>query len=158
MQKEKIKNSILFNNFLKKLKPEIVYLKGDAIVPAKDLSWKVDPANNKIVEKVRPKTHEFENSLKEDIKNELKGVSKFPTKKEVIIVLSHGFHSQKEYQNCDLDNRAKTVLDALKGPVYIDDSQVSILITYKDFLKNSQESYYRFSVKILIGNLIGKNK
>ena len=43
-------------------------------------------------------------------------------------------------------------MDALKGPVYKDDSQVKILWTYKEFLEKSQESYYRFSVTILDGH------
>ena len=136
-------------NFLEKLKPEVIYLHGDSIVPAKDLSWKRDSRTGKIIEKVRPNTHKFENILKQDIKNELKDVDQFPTDKEIFIILSYGLHSSHEYKKHDLDNRAKTILDALKGPVYSDDSQVKILFTYKELLDNSQESYYRFSIKIL---------
>ena len=40
-------------------------------------------------------------------------------------------------------------MDALKGVVYEDDRQVKILLTDKIFLKNSSESHFIFSVKIL---------
>jgi|GEM_PF-2798153 len=146
------------SEFIKDLKPEIVYLHGDAVVPAKDLSYKKDKKTGEIIEKVRPNTHRFEIKLKNDLNEQLKGVEEFPTNKEVLITLNCGFHSKTKYKGCDLDNTAKTILDALRGPVYDDDSQVKFLITYKDFLENSQESYFRFTVKILNKNLIVRIK
>lgn len=60
-----------------------------------------------------------------------------------------GLHADSEYERCDLDNRIKTIFDALKSVVYIDDCQVKILWSHKEFLKNSECSYYQIAVKIL---------
>lgn len=134
---------------LLRINPEINYLVGNIIVPAKALTYKIDEQTHEILETIKPRTHEFENRLKSDLQKELDGVKQFPTKKEVFVSIIHGMHAEKEYKTCDLDNRAKTILDAMKGPVYIDDSQVKLLWTEKKFLKGEEQSYYRISVKIL---------
>ena len=139
-----------------KIKPEIDYLVGDALVPAKALSYKIDKKTKKVREIVKARTHEFENKLKADLKKELSGVKHFPAKKEVFVSITHGIHAEKEYSSCDLDNRAKAILDAMKGPVYKDDSQVKLLWTEKKFLEHEEQSYYRISVKILDNSLCKK--
>lgn len=136
-------------SFLNKLEPELVYMAGSSTVPAKALEYKKDPTTNNIKEIITPRTHEFENALKKDLIKELKEVDLFPTDKEVFIVVSHGFRGKKEHNKCDLDNRAKTILDALKGPVYKDDSQVKILWTYKELAVTWDDNYFSFLVKIL---------
>lgn len=141
-----------FKDIIDELKPEIKHLMGHTIVPAKAFSYKRDSKTNKIIENIPPKTHEFENYLREDLKKALKGVSLFPTKKEVFVVITYGINSEKEYSKHDLDNRAKTILDALEGAVYLNDSQVKVLWTYKKFLKKAQTSYCLISVKILTKN------
>lgn len=133
---------------IKALEPEIVHMEGNALVPAKAVCYK-KKENGDVVETVKPRTHEFENSLKEKMKKELEGVSLFPTKEYVFLSITYGLHSSNEYKKLDLDNRAKTILDALKGVVYEDDMQVKVLVTDKIFLENTPESYYRFSIKIL---------
>ena len=56
----------------------------------------------------------------------------FPSKKEVVIFVIQFFLSKKEYDVRDVDNMSKTILDCLKGKLYIDDSQVrTLLITKK---------------------------
>ena len=56
----------------------------------------------------------------------------FPSKKEVVIFVIQFFLSKKEYETRDVDNMSKTILDCLKGKLYIDDSQVrTLLITKK---------------------------
>ncbi|MEK7060426.1 MAG: RusA family crossover junction endodeoxyribonuclease [Patescibacteria group bacterium] len=56
----------------------------------------------------------------------------FPSKKEVVIFVIQFFLSRKEYDARDVDNMSKTILDCLKGKLYIDDSQVrTLLITKK---------------------------
>ena len=56
----------------------------------------------------------------------------FPSKKEVVVFVMQFFLSKKEYEIRDIDNMSKTVLDCLKGKLYIDDSQVrTLLITKK---------------------------
>jgi len=133
---------------IKALEPEIVHMEGNALVPAKAVCYKKD-ANGGITETIKPRTHEFENELKEKIKKELTGVSIFPTKEYVFLSITYGLNSSSEYKKLDLDNRAKTILDALKGVVYEDDMQVKVLLTDKLFLEHTSESYYKFSVKIL---------
>ena len=91
----------------------------------------------------------LKNRLKEEITSDLKKDNRFPTKKPVFVSVVHGLHSKRGFQECDLDNRAKTVLDALKGVVYDDDTQVHKLWTQKTFLKQEEESYYRIAIKIL---------
>ena len=41
------------------------------------------------------------------------------------------FSSRKEYESRDVDNISKTILDCLKGKLYIDDSQVRNLLISK---------------------------
>jgi len=135
----------------KSIQPEIIYLHGNALIPAKALSYKVDKNTRNIIEKIKPRTHTFENNLRKDLGKELIDIDMFPTKDEVLVSIVHGIHSQKEYNQCDLDNRAKTILDALKSVVYIDDSQVRMLWTHKVFLKDKQESFFRISIKLLNG-------
>ena len=76
-------------------------------------------------------------------------MNRFPTKKPVFVSIVHGLHSERGFQDCDLDNRAKTILDALKGVIYDDDAQVHLLWTQKSFLKKEAESYYRVAIKML---------
>ncbi|MEK7144977.1 MAG: RusA family crossover junction endodeoxyribonuclease [Patescibacteria group bacterium] len=56
----------------------------------------------------------------------------FPSKKEIVVFVIQFFLSKKEYDTRDVDNMSKTILDCLKGKLYIDDSQVrTLLITKK---------------------------
>ena len=133
---------------IKALQPEIVHIEGNTLVPAKAVCYKKED-DGSITERTKPRTHQFENGLKEKMKEELKGVSIFPTSKYIFLSITYGLNSSNEYKKLDLDNRAKTILDALKGAVYEDDMQVKVLLTDKIFLENKPESYYQFSVKIL---------
>jgi len=155
LQKER-RNNMARRDTINKIKPEIIYLSGNALIPPKAFSYKLDSATKKPIEKIKPRTHKFENELNKDLKKELTGIKIFPTKNEVFVSILHGINSEKQYLKCDLDNRAKTILDALKKVVYLDDSQVKILWTEKEFLKNAQENFYRISVKILDENIIRK--
>ncbi len=131
----------------KAIRPEVVYLRGGITVPAKSVSYREDGTG--IREVVKPSTHKFENDLRLDLKKELEGVTLFPTREEVLVCVVHGCHAERDYKGCDLDNRAKTILDALKDVIYLDDSQVKMLWTHKAFLKHEPESFYRISIKIL---------
>jgi hypothetical protein len=65
------------------------------------------------------------------------------------VSITYGLHSSKDFEELDLDNRTKTILDALKDVVYLDDRQVKIVLADKIFLEHKMESYFVFSVKIL---------
>ena len=109
---------------------EIVYLRGNALIPSKSISYKVDKLTGEKILIEKANTHKFENELKDDFRKDLKNINIFPTNKDVLISIVHGIHSSKEYKKCDLDNRAKCILDALKEVVYVDDSQVRMLFSY----------------------------
>lgn len=130
------------------LAPEIVYLQGNTLVPSKALNYKFSD-DGAVVERVKPNTKKFEGDLKKTLRKELTGVKQFPTRNEVLVSIVHGIHAKDRYNECDLDNRAKLILDALKDVVYLDDSQVKMLWTHKAILQNSQESFFRLSIKIL---------
>ena len=133
----------------KPLQYDLVYTDGNALVPSKALSYKQDEQGKVVSELIKPNTIRFENSLKDSLKKNLGENKIFPTAKDVFVSIVHGLNSEAEYKKCDLDNRAKCILDALKTVIYQDDAQVKILWTEKIFLKNEQTSYYRIGVKIL---------
>lgn len=56
-------------------------------------------------------------------------IIKKPNKVEVVLSISH---SLEAFEISDVDNLSKTVLDALTGIAYDDDSQVTTLIVQKD--------------------------
>ena len=123
--------------------------KDDGEVPPKTFSYYENKETGQIVLRQKPRTHHFENALKKKIVKDLRNDDRFPTKKPVFVSIVHGLHSERGFQDCDLDNRAKTILDALKGVVYDDDTQVHKLWTQKRFLQKEAESYYRVAIKIL---------
>ena len=134
------------------VQPDYVYVKfgkDDGEVPPKTLSYYEDGETGQVVVKQKPRTHQFENTLKQEIAEELCDDKQFPTKKPVFVSIVHGLHSERGFQDCDLDNRAKTILDALKDVIYDDDTQVCMLWTQKQFLKRETESYYRVAIKVL---------
>ena len=109
----------------KNIEPDMVYKKegkSDGVVPSKTISYKKDDKTGGIILQ-RPKTHVFENALKKEVAKYLSADSQFPTKNPVFVSVVHGLHSERGFKDCDLDNRAKTILDALKGVIYEDDTQ-----------------------------------
>jgi Holliday junction resolvase RusA-like endonuclease len=133
---------------LKNFQPEIDFIKGGALVPSKELAYKTN-SDGQVVEKVKPLVKEFEKSLNQEFAKLLENGKAFPTEEKVFLFITHGLNSQKVYKNFDLDNKAKTICDALKKAVYIDDSQIDVLLCNKSFLKNTSESFFRITVKIL---------
>lgn len=131
-----------------KIEPEIDFMKGNALIHSKALKYKKDE-NGNIVETTKPNVKKFETSLKNELKELLKNINIFPIKDKVLMTITHGLHSEQEYEKLDLDNRAKTICDALEDAVYVNDNQVEVLICNKIFLKNTSESYFRFTVKII---------
>ena len=133
-----------------KFKPEIIYERGEYLIPSKALEYKKDPKTGKVIEKTPPKgIGEFDRMIKKDLGERLIGVKRFPTRKEVFVSISHKIHSSQSYKRCDLDNKAKAVLDALKDIVYTDDAQVKFLWNDKILDNKQQSSSFRLSIKIL---------
>ena len=141
------------------IQPDYVLVKfgkDNGEVPPKTLSYYEDEETGQIVVKQKPRTHQFENALKQEVAEGLRADKRFPTTKPVFVSIVHGLHSGRGFQDCDLDNRAKTILDALKHVVYDDDTQVCMLWTQKRFLKNETESYYRVAIKMLDSKMSDK--
>ena len=140
----------MFNSkFYKTFKPDFTYTEGDTLVPSKALKYKTDPITKKIIETTSPRSKSYEKNLRSYLEEVLKNESLFPTKSKVFIIVTHWLHAKSKYDGCDLDNRAKLILDAMKGPIYPDDCQVKVLWTYKELLNESQESHFSFIVKII---------
>ena len=141
-----------------KLKAELIYTKYDSIVPAKAFAYKKDPVTQETIELIKPRTHKFENSLKEELSKQLDDSSIFPVSEEILVSIILGLHAEKEYQTCDLDNRIKTILDALKSVIYIDDRQVKMIWSEKVFLRSENNSFFQIKIKILNDKIINQIK
>jgi len=80
----------------------------------------------------REKVTAFRSLVERTLTPQVIASSIFPSKKEIVVFVIQFFLSRKEYDARDVDNMSKTILDCLKGKLYIDDSQVrTLLITKK---------------------------
>lgn len=133
------------------LKPDLEYFQGDTLVPSKAVQYKKEPKTGEVIEIISPRTRQFENDLRKYLASKLNIQSGFPIKKkkQLLVIITHGFRSKKEYKKCDLDNRAKTLLDAMCGPVYFDDNQVKYLLTDKMLFSRKStlhSSFFRIAI------------
>ena len=136
-------------NLIAHLHPELIHVTG-GFVPSKNVNYKMDKDGNVLSFFDRPKALGFERALRAELKKALTVAADqtFPTKEEVHVGITFALHSEKDYPQGDIDNKAKTILDALKGPVYIDDHQVKILYV-KKMKTTKEEDWCLFAVKIL---------
>ncbi|OGG77929.1 hypothetical protein A3A36_02560 [Candidatus Kaiserbacteria bacterium RIFCSPLOWO2_01_FULL_52_12b] len=80
----------------------------------------------------KEKVTAFRSVVNKTLAPEIIASSIFPSKREIVVFVIQFFLSKKEYDTRDVDNMSKTILDCLKGKLYIDDSQVrTLLITKK---------------------------
>src|SRR3990167_2844508 len=80
----------------------------------------------------KEKVTAFRSVVNKTLAPEIIASSIFPSKREIFVFVIQFFLSKKEYDTRDVDNMSKTILDCLKGKLYIDDSQVrTLLITKK---------------------------
>ena len=75
----------------------------------------------------------------------------FPSKKEIFVAILQFFLSKKDYETRDVDNLSKTVLDCLKGKLYIDDSQVRTLLVSKKISTRVPNNFVFVGVRELHG-------
>lgn len=138
-------------NLIAHLGPEFVYAEGTE-VPSKNLNYKLERDSKDLLEPVRAwykqKVRSYEARLRSDIGKEVIGSTDFPTFQEVHIGITFGVHDQTRYKEIDIDNRTKTILDAMVGPIYEDDCQVKKLSVEKK-LTDTETDWCLFAVKIL---------
>jgi Holliday junction resolvase RusA-like endonuclease len=70
------------------------------------------------------KVSAFRTLVEKTIVPEVLRIPIFPSKKEVVVFIMQFFVSKKEYDSRDVDNMGKTVLDCLKGKLFIDDDEM----------------------------------
>ncbi|MEK7082094.1 MAG: RusA family crossover junction endodeoxyribonuclease [Patescibacteria group bacterium] len=82
---------------------------------------------------------------------EIMGLSIFPSKKEVVVFIMQFFLSKKDYDTRDVDNMSKTVMDCLKGKLYIDDVQVRTLLVSKKMSPRVPSNFVFVGIRELHG-------
>ncbi len=98
------------------------------------------------------KVSAFKTLVDKTITREIINLPTFPSKKEVVVFILQFFLLKKDYDTRDVDNMAKTVLDSLKGKLYIDDCQVRTLVASKKMYKRVNSNFVFVAVKELQGD------
>lgn len=93
----------------------------------------------------------FKTLVEKKITPDVMNLAIFPSKKEVVVFVIQFFLTEKEYKTRDVDNISKTILDCLKGKIYIDDSQVRTLLITKKMYKRLPANFVFIAVKELLG-------
>lgn len=89
----------------------------------------------------------FKKKFLDESKRLLEEKQQFPTKCPVFVYVQQYFSSAKEYDDRDVDNLSKTILDILKGYIFIDDSQVRTLLVSKKVDKLIPQNFAYVVVK-----------
>lgn len=128
------------------LNPELVHVIG-AFVPSNQINYKTDEQGNVLSFLFRKGVTDFKHSLRDELIKQLEDVDMFPTQQEVHVAITFGIPAS-QYTSGDIDNKSKTILDAMKGPVYLDDCQVQTLWADKKVTEDD-EDWCLIAVKIL---------
>ena len=112
-------------------------------VPSKRVGYKQDAAGKATITSLPKGTRKFEAEIKAFLFDELK--PEWPhTGRLLIAILVH--LTKKEYRIKDIDNIAKSLLDAMKGIVFKDDVQVDALHIVKQV---SDKDGFLVGIKLL---------
>ena len=103
-------------------------------------------------EREEEKVTAFRSLVEKTITRQIMTLPIFPSKKEVVVFVMQFFVSKKEYDCRDVDNMSKTVLDCLKGKIYIDDSQVRTLLVSKKIYSKVPSNFVFIGIRILNGD------
>jgi len=98
------------------------------VVPSKHLGYKQNEKKRITEIFGTPSSRNFENCLKQALSEDKD--PKFPFKGKLFLAISLAM-SKKDYETKDVDNMIKTLLDAMKGIVYEDDSQICSVFVNK---------------------------
>lgn len=93
----------------------------------------------------------FRTLVEKKVTPDIKNLSKFPSKKEIVVSIIQFFLSKKDYEIRDVDNMSKTILDCLKGKLYIDDSQVRTLLVSKKMSPRVPSNFVFIGIRELHG-------
>lgn len=77
----------------------------------------------------------------------LKGNDQFPTEAPIFVYIQQYFASKSEYDNRDVDNFSKTILDILKQKIINDDSQVKTLLVSKKIDSRVPQNFAYVAIK-----------
>jgi len=102
-------------------------------------------------ERERERVGAFRNLVEKTITPEIIASPIFPSKKEIVVFVMQFFLSKKEYDTRDVDNMSKTVMDCLKGKIYIDDSQVRTLLISKKISPKVPNNFVFVGIRELHG-------
>jgi Holliday junction resolvase RusA-like endonuclease len=102
-------------------------------------------------EREKEKVTAFRSVVDKTLAPEIIASSIFPSKKEIVVFVVQFFLSKKEYDTRDVDNMSKTILDCLKGKLYIDDSQVRTLLITKKISQKVPTNFVFVGVRELKG-------
>ncbi len=93
----------------------------------------------------------FKTLVEKTITPEILMLPTFPSKKEIFVSVMQFFASKNEYESRDVDNMSKTVMDCLKGKLYIDDSQVRTLLVSKKISPKVPNNFVFIGIRELKG-------
>lgn len=91
----------------------------------------------------------FKENLKNKITSSIKDQDLFPSNNEIFVFIIQYFIGRADYAKRDIDNMAKTVLDALKELIYTDDGQVKTLLVGKKIERRIPQNFAYIAVKVL---------
>jgi Holliday junction resolvase RusA-like endonuclease len=97
------------------------------------------------------KVSTFRSLVEKTITPEIMNLKIFPSKKEIVVFAIQFFLREKDYQTRDVDNISKTILDCLKGKLYIDDVQVRTLLISKKIYSRVPSNFIFVGIKELHG-------
>ena len=124
----------------------------DGIIPSTQNSYKNNECNIKIKKEEGENLKIFKKNFLETISSSIQKNSQLPTKEEVFIYVQQFYNSKKEYENRDIDNMAKTILDLLKNNIFEDDNKVRTLLVSKKIDKRIPQNFAYCGLKILKDN------
>ena len=93
----------------------------------------------------------FRSLVKKTITPEIMSLPIFPSKKEIVVFVIQFFMREKDYGTRDVDNMSKTVMDCLKGKLYIDDVQVRTLLVSKKVSPKVPSNFVFIGIRELHG-------
>ena len=94
----------------------------------------------------------FKSLVEKKITPEIMTLPIFPSKKEVVVYVLQFFCHKKDYDTRDVDNMSKTIMDCLKGKLYIDDSQVRTLLVSKKISNKVPNNFVFVGIRELHGD------